>query len=67
MGMRSFAVLFVGCVGMAAISTMAGCGYPPSGAPAPVAQVCPPGAPWVPDGYANGKFVPGHCLGQAAQ
>jgi len=23
--------------------------------------------PWIPDDYANGKWVPGHCLGQPVQ
>jgi hypothetical protein len=38
--------------------------------PPPMAQTgvnCPPGAPWVPAGYGNGKFIPGHCQGQAAR
>jgi len=61
--MRSVAITFVGfIVGLAAIATIAGCALPTS-----QAYACPPGVPWVPDDYANGKFVPGHCLGQPAK
>jgi hypothetical protein len=38
--------------------------------PPPMGQTgmnCPPGMPWVPAGYGNGKFIPGHCQGQPAQ
>jgi hypothetical protein len=38
--------------------------------PPPMAQTgfsCPPGTPWVPAGYGNGKYIPGHCEGQAAR
>jgi hypothetical protein len=60
---RFVATMFAGLVlGVAAIATMAGCA--PTTAQA---QACPPGVPWVPDGYANAKWVPGHCLGQPAQ
>ena len=61
--MRSLAMRFA-ClmIGGAAIASMAGC--TPSGAQE---YACPAGVPWVPDDYANGKWVPGHCLGQPAQ
>jgi hypothetical protein len=64
--MRFVAVVFTCLIGFAAIATMAGC------APTTTqAQACPPatppGTPWVPADYANGKWVPGHCLGQPAQ
>ena len=64
--MRSIAIMFASLmIGVAAIAAMAGCSTP---APAPAqAQVCPPAAPWVAADYANGKWVPGHCLGQPAQ
>jgi hypothetical protein len=63
MDMRSLAMMFAGLMmGIAAIATTAGC------APTPTqAYACPAGVPWVPDDYANGKWVPGHCLGQPAQ
>ena len=65
MDMRSVAVVFTGLVmGVAAIATMAGCTPTTS---AGQAYACPAGVPWVPDDYANGKFVPGHCLGAAAK
>jgi hypothetical protein len=60
--MRSLAMRLAGLViGVAAMATMAGC--------LPTAQTysCPAGVPWVPDGYINGKFVPAHCLGEAAR
>ena len=51
--MRSFAIMFAGLmIGVAAIAATAG---------------CPPGVPWVPDGYANAKFVPAHCLGEPSK
>jgi hypothetical protein len=63
MDMRSLAMMFAGLViGAAAIAPMAGC-TPTK----PQAYACPAGVPWVPDDYANGKWVPGHCLGYAAQ
>ena len=63
--MRSFVMMFAGLIiGVAAIAPMAGCA-PTTSAGHPYA--CPAGVPWVPDGYANGKFVPAHCLGQPAQ
>ena len=61
--MRSDAIMFAGfIVGLAAIATIAGCELPTS-----QDYACPPGVLWVPDGYANAKFVPGHCLGQPAK
>ena len=65
MDMRFLVTMFAGLmIGVAAIATMTGC------APATSAgqrYACPAGVPWVPDGYANAKFVPAHCLGQPAQ
>jgi hypothetical protein len=59
MDMRSLAVTFAGLMmGVAAIATMAG--YTPTTS-AGQAYACPAGVPWVPDGYANAKFVPAHC------
>ncbi len=64
MDMHSLAIMFASLmIGVAATATMAGCSTP---TPAQ-AQACPPGAPWVAADYANGKWVPGHCLGQPAQ
>ena len=62
--MRFVAMLHAGLIGFAAIAAVAGC--------APItstdqAQACPPDKPWVHSDYANGKWVPGHCLGEAAQ
>lgn len=65
--MRFVSATVAGVIGLAAIIMMAGCTQPMSAPATPLAQVCPPGVPWVPDGYFNGKFVPGHCQGQAAQ
>lgn len=65
MDRHSFAMMFAGLIMRAAvIATMAGC-TPTTNAGQTYA--CQAGVPWVPDGYANGKFVPAHCLGQAAQ
>jgi hypothetical protein len=64
--MRLFSMTLAGLISLATIATVAGC-TPPATATAPVAQACPAGVPWVPDGYANGKWVPGHCQGYAAQ
>lgn len=62
--MRFLAMMFAGLIiGVAATATM-GCA-PATSAGHPYA--CAAGVPWVPDGYANGKFVPAHCLGQPAQ
>jgi len=62
MAVRSIALIFAGLMmGVAAIVTMAGC------TPSTTQEyACPAGVPWVPDDYANGKWVPGHCLGQPA-
>jgi hypothetical protein len=64
MDMRSLALMFTGLIAVAAIATMAGCAPTTS---AGQAYACPAGVPWVPDGYANGKFVPAHCLGEPAK
>jgi hypothetical protein len=63
MDVRSGTLIFAGLMmGVAAIAPMAGC------TPSTAQQyACPAGVPWVPDDYANGKWVPGHCLGQPAQ
>lgn len=63
MEMRSAAMMFAGLImGVAEIAVMAGC------TPTTTQRyACPAGVPWVPDDYANGKWVPGHCLGQPAQ
>jgi hypothetical protein len=57
-------MLFICLFGFAA--TVVGC-TPTT----PQARACEPGTapgtPWVPADYANGKWVPGHCLGQPAQ
>ena len=65
--MRLFSVSLAGLMGLAAIATIAGCTPATPPASAPVAQGCAPGAPWQPAGYDNGKWVPGHCQGQAAR
>jgi hypothetical protein len=62
MDMRSLAMMFAGL--LMGVAAMAGC-TPATSAGQP--YTCPAGVPWVPDGYANGKFVPAHCLGEAAQ
>ncbi len=65
MDMRSITMMFTGLVmAVAATATMAGCTQNTS---AGQAYACPPGVPWVPDGYANAKFVPAHCLGEPAK
>jgi len=51
-------------ISLAAIAPLVGCAPM---VPQAQAQACPPGVPWVPAGYANGKGVPGHCEGQPAQ
>ena len=62
MNMRSVALMFVSLtMGFAAVGTMASC--PPT---TTERYACPAGVPWVPDDHANGKWVPGHCLGQPA-
>ncbi len=55
--MRFVTMMFACLIGFAAL---AGC-VPTT------AQGCPPGTPWVAADYANGKWVPAHCLGQPAQ
>ena len=63
MDVRSVALMFAGLMmGVTAIAPIAGC---TQGRVQEYA--CPAGVPWVPDDYANGKWVPGHCLGQPAQ
>ena len=63
MDRRSVVTVFAGlAMGLAAIAATAGCALPTA-----QAYACPAGVPWVPDDYANGKFVPGHCLGAAAK
>jgi hypothetical protein len=61
-----FVAMMFAClmIGIAATAPMAGCTQ--NAAPAQ-AQACPAGVPWVPAGYANGKWVPAHCQGEAAQ
>jgi hypothetical protein len=63
MDVRSVALMFAGfMLSVVGIVTMAGC------APSTAQKyACPAGVPWVPDDYANGKWVPGHCLGYPAQ
>lgn len=62
MDVRSVALIFAGLMmGIAAITAMAGCTRSTT-----QEYACPAGVPWVPDDYANGKWVPGHCLGQPA-
>jgi hypothetical protein len=61
--MRTVAMMFAGLViGVAAVATMAGCKQTTT-----QTYACPTGVPWVPDDYANGKWVPGHCQGYPAQ
>ena len=63
MDIRSVAMLFAGLIaGVAAIATIPGCTPDTT-----QRYACPAGVPWVPDGYANGKFVPAHCLGEPAK
>jgi hypothetical protein len=62
MDMRSLAMMFTGL--MMALAAIAGCTPTTS---AGQAYACPAGVPWVPDGYANGKFVPAHCQGEPAK
>ena len=63
MDLRYVALMFAGLMmGVAPIASMVGC------TPTTTQQyACPAGVPWVPDDYANGKWVPGHCLGYPAQ
>jgi hypothetical protein len=65
--MRILSLALAGLMGLAAIATVVGCAPTTS---APMAQqACTPANPWVPAGYngEGGKWVPGHCQGQAAQ
>jgi len=63
MHMRSLAVMFAGLMmGVVATAPMVGCTTSRG-----QEYACPAGVPWVPDDYANGKWVPGHCLGYPAQ
>jgi hypothetical protein len=63
MPVRSIASVFAGLMmGVAAFAATAGCTQPTT-----QAYACPAGVPWVPDGYANGNYVPGHCQGQPAK
>ena len=62
MHMRPAAMMFAGLImGVAAIATTSRCTPDTT-----QRYACPAGVPWVPDDYANGKWVPGHCLGQPA-
>jgi hypothetical protein len=65
--MRPYSLALAGLLGLAASITVVGC-TPTTSAPT-AQQTCPPGNPWVPAGYngTDGKWVPGHCAGQAAQ
>jgi hypothetical protein len=58
----AFSCLF----GFAAIANMTGCVDHNSGAGVP-AWGNATWSTWVPADYANGKWVPGHCLGQPPQ
>jgi hypothetical protein len=63
MDMGPVAMMFAGLLmGVAAIAAMAGCTLPTA-----QAYACPAGVAWVPDDYANGKWVPGHCQGYPAK
>jgi hypothetical protein len=68
--MRIVIIAFRCLIGFGPIAIMAGCATTTTSAATQV-QACPPGAPpgtpWVPADYANGKWVPGHCLGYPAQ
>ena len=65
--MHAYPLALAGLLGLAVTITVMGCTPGTSG---PMAQqTCPPGNPWVAAGYngTDGKWVPGHCAGQAAQ
>jgi hypothetical protein len=63
--MCAFRFVLAGLMGLAATAAVMGCAPTTS---APMAQqACPAGVPLVPAGYANGKWVPDHCQGHAAQ
>jgi hypothetical protein len=61
-----FTAMILACLAIGAIATASLVGCTQAAAPAQ-AQACPAGVPWVPDGYANGKWVPAHCQGYPAQ
>jgi hypothetical protein len=65
--MRAYSLALAGLLGLAATAPVMGC-TPTTSAPM-AQQTCAPGNPWVPAGYngTDGKWVPGHCTGQAAQ
>jgi hypothetical protein len=65
--MRVLSFTLAGLLGLAAIVTMAG--YTPTASAQTTADHgCPPEHPWQEAGYGgDGKWVPGHCEGQAAQ
>ena len=66
--MRAYPIAFLtGLLGLAAIVTVIGC-TPTTNAPM-AQRACPLANPWVPGTYngTDGKWVPGHCTGQAAQ
>jgi hypothetical protein len=64
--MRAFSLALAVLTGLAAPAAVMGC-TPTTNAPT-AQQACPAGVPWIPAGYyAEGKWVPGHCQGQAAQ
>jgi hypothetical protein len=67
--MRLFSVTFAGFISLAAVAMMMVDCNQPMNAPPPntLTQACPPGVPFVDGGYANGKWVPAHCQGYAAQ
>jgi hypothetical protein len=65
--MRAFSFALAGLMGLAATAAVMGCTPTTS---TPIAQqACPPTNPWIAAGYngEGGKWVPGHCQGQAAQ
>jgi hypothetical protein len=63
--MRALSFVLAGFMGLVATAVVMGCA-PTTLAPT-AQQACPAGVPWVPAGYANGKWVPDHCQGYAAQ
>ena len=62
--MRVFSLVLASLIGLAATAAVMGCA--PLNVPM-TQQACPAGVPWVDGGYANGKWVPAHCQGYAAQ
>jgi hypothetical protein len=66
--MGLFSVTLAGFIALVAVATMAGCTQPTSASPpSTLTQACPAGVPFVQGRYANGKWVPAHCQGYAAQ